>query len=410
MIQTLKNYLWHLPKAVVSSARYGFPAQKLTVIGVTGTKGKTSTSHMIYHILRIYGRGKVGLISTIGVFFSAKGGSAFSGGDEDIDTGLHVTSPDSRELQKLLRMAMDKGLTYVVLEVTSSGLDQFRVWGIKFKVSVITNIYPDHLDYHGTMEKYVAAKKKIINQSEAAVIPRDLPYFRKEGRGKKEEGRRKIVEFESGISIVSANRAAAMAAVKVLGVPEVEAVNALKDFKGVRGRLEVVYQDKFLVVIDFAHTPESLAAALGELRKFVKRNGRLIAVFGCAGGRDHGRRRMGEVAAKMADLFVITAEDPRTETVEEISNEIVDYARKAGAVEITKLTNEQTNKRTNKSEFIRIPDRQEAINYAISLAKEGDVVGLFGKGHEKSMCFGKKEMPWSEYEAVHRALDSIRRK
>ena len=398
MIQTLKNYLWHLPKAVVSSARYGFPAQKLTVIGVTGTKGKTSTSHMIYHILRIYGRGKVGLISTIGAFF----------GDEDIDTGLHVTSPDPRELQKLLRMAVDKGLTYMVLEVTSSGLDQFRVWGIKFKVSVITNIYPDHLDYHGTMEKYVAAKKKIINQSEAAVIPRDLPYFKEEGRGKKEEGRRKIVEFESGISIVSANRAAAMAAVKVLGVPEVEAVNALKDFKGVRGRLEVVYQDKFLVVIDFAHTPESLAAALGELRKFVKRNGRLIAVFGCAGGRDHGRRRMGEVAAKMADLFVITAEDPRTEKPEEISEEIARYAKNAGAIEISYKVGTWTSK--VRPFFIRISDRQEAINWAIHLAKRGDVVGLFGKGHERSMCFGKKEMPWSEYEAVHRALDSIRRK
>ena len=159
----------------MSSAWYGFPARKLTVVGVTGTKGKTTTCHMIYHIMKAAGL-RAGLISTIGAYF----------GDQEIDTGLHVTSPDPRELQRLLKMAVDREITHVVLEVTSSGLDQFRVWGINFKVAVITNIYPDHLDYHGTMEKYVAAKAKIIRQAETVVIPRDLPYFKEEGRGKKE--------------------------------------------------------------------------------------------------------------------------------------------------------------------------------------------------------------------------------
>ena len=378
----------------MSSAWYGFPARKLTVVGVTGTKGKTTTCHMIYHIMKAAGL-RAGLISTIGAYF----------GDQEIDTGLHVTSPDPRELQRLLKMAVDREITHVVLEVTSSGLDQFRVWGINFKVAVITNIYPDHLDYHGTMEKYVAAKAKIIRQAETVVIPRDLPYFKEEGRGKKEEGRRKIVVFESGNSIVSANRAAAMSAAEVLGIKKAEAINALKDFRGVKGRLEAVYQNEFLVVIDFAHTPESLAAALTELRKSVKKNGRLIAVFGCAGKRDHGRRRMGEIAAKLADFFVITAEDPRTESVEEISEEIAKYAIKAGAIEISnKAWPLVTKARPLQTQFIRIKDRQEAINYAISLAKQGDVIGLFGKGHERSMCYGKTEMPWSEYEAMQKAL------
>jgi len=383
MIQTLKNYFWHLPKAVLVSLWYGFPAGKLTMVGVTGTKGKTTTSHLIHFLLKESGF-KVGLISTIGAHLD----------DREIDTGLHVTSPDSRELQKLLGQAVDKGLTHVVLEVTSSGLDQFRVWGIKFKVSVLTNIYPDHLDYHGTIEKYVAAKAKIIRQSETVVLSKDSKYFGELTKTAKETNA-KVITIDGSdrdypsFSVLQ-NELMAMAAVKALGVPEAKAAKALKDFKGVKGRLEIVYQNKFLVVIDFAHTPESLEIALGSLRKSVKKNGRLIAVFGCAGERDHGRRRMGAVAAKLADFFVITAEDPRTENVKQISEEIAQYATKAGAIE--------------EKDFIRIPDRQEAINFAVKMAKTGDVIGLFGKGHEKSMCYGKTEMPWSEYEAVQKAL------
>jgi UDP-N-acetylmuramoyl-L-alanyl-D-glutamate--2,6-diaminopimelate ligase len=252
-------------------------------------------------------------------------------------------------------------------------------------VAVITNIYPDHLDYHGTMEKYVVTKAKIIRQAETVVVPRDFRFQTSDFGAR-------IIRSESDGSIVSSNEAAAVGAVKVLGVPPAEAKKALEDFGGVEGRMEVVYRNKFLVVIDFAHTPESLAAALGSLRKLVGKNGRLMAVFGCAGERDHGRRRMGEVAAKMADFFVITAEDPRSEKVAEISEEIAGYAVNAGAVE--------------GKDFIRIPDRQEAIDKAISLAKPKDVVGLFGKGHEKSMCYRREERPWSEHEAVKKALEN----
>ena len=396
MWQLFKNYFWHLPKAILASMWYGFPAEKLTLIGVTGTKGKTTTSHLIYFLLKESGY-KVGLISTIGAHLD----------DREIDTGLHVTSPDSRELQKLLGQAVDKGLTHVVLEVTSSGLDQFRVWGIKFKVSVLTNIYPDHLDYHGTIEKYVAAKAKIIRQSETVVLSKDSKYFGELTKTAKETNA-KVITIDGSdrdypsFSVLQ-NELMAMAAVKALGVPEAKAAKALKDFKGVKGRLEIVYQNKFLVVIDFAHTPESLEIALGSLRKSVKKNGRLIAVFGCAGERDHGRRKMGGVAAKLADFFVITAEDPRTENVEEISEEIAGWAKKAGASEASET--EFVERKFRKLQtFIRIPDRQEAINFAVKIAKTGDVVGLFGKGHEKSMAFGKTEMPWNEHEAVKKAL------
>lgn len=398
VFQKLKNYLWHLPKAIIASAIYGFPAKKLVVIGVTGTKGKTTTAHLIYHILKQTGN-SVGLVSTIGAYF----------GDRQIDTGLHVTSPDPRELQKLLRQAVNAGIKFLVLEVTSSGLDQFRVWGIHFKVSMITNIYPDHLDYHGTMEKYVVAKAKIIRQSETVVLPKDLPYFNELNeiaRGQRSEFRIKIVSFEGKETIISANKAVALKAAEVLGVKGGEAEKALASFPGVPGRFETIYDNKFKIIIDFAHTPESLTAALKELRSKVDRGGHLIAVFGCAGERDHGRRRMGAVAAKSADFFVITAEDPRSESVEEISEEIARYAQDAGAIEVSRnqLAHQRINSLTRQPIFIRIPDRQEAINFAISIAKPGDVVGLFGKGHEQSMCYGREEKPWSEHQAVKRAL------
>ena len=391
MLQVFKNYFWHWPKAVIAGFVYGFPSGKLTLIGVTGTKGKTTTSHLIYFLLKESGY-KVGLISTIGAYL----------GNKEIDTGLHVTSPDTMELNKLLKLAVDSGIKYVVLEVTSNGLDQFRVWGIKFDVSVITNINQDHLDYHGTMEKYVAAKAKIIKQSKKIVLNRDIPYFSKLTKIAKDR------QVELSVIRLSdypqtANFQAAVEAVKMLGLKIKDQDQILKKFPGVPGRMETIFDDKFKIIIDFAHTPESLQAALREIKLNLKKVGRLIAVFGCAGERDHGRRRMGAVAARSADFFVITAEDPRTENVEEISEEIAGYANKAGASEVYET--ESVDRKFRKlPTFIRIPDRQKAINFAVKMAKPGDVIGLFGKGHEKSMCFGREERPWSEHEAVKKAL------
>lgn len=391
MIQELKNYLWHLPKAVISSAIYGFPAKRLILIGVTGTKGKTTTSHLIYFLLKESGY-KVGLISTIGAYLNNK----------QIDTGLHVTSPDPVELNKLLKLAVDSEIKYLVLEVTSSGLDQFRIWGLKFAVSVITNINPDHLDYHGTMEKYVDAKAKIIRQSKAVVLNRNIPYFSKLIKTAKAAGT-KISTLRLSDFPKEANIQAAVESVKILGLKIKDRDKTLARFPGVPGRMETVYDKKFKVIIDFAHTPESLQAALREIRLNIRVGGRLIAVFGCAGQRDRGRRRMGAAAAKFADFFVITAEDPRTENVAEISEEIAEWAKKAGALEVYET--EFVDRKFRKPPiFIRIPDRQEAINFAVKIAKTGDVIGLFGKGHEKSMAFGKKETPWSEHEAVKKAL------
>lgn len=399
MIQTVKNYLWHLPKAMIASMIYSFPTTELVVIGVTGTKGKTTTSHLIYHILKETGH-KVGLISSIGAFLN----------NEQIDTGLHVTTPEPFELQRLLRMAVQKGMNEMVLEVTSNGLDQFRVWGIPFRVSVITNVYSDHLDYHKTVENYIATKAKLISLSEETVINESINHRADLERVAKVH-RKRLHFFAPHSSFEDTNRETAITVTSLLGVLKEDALRSLRTFPGVPGRMEIIKKNPFMVVIDFAHTPESLNAALQELRMSVKKSGRLIAVFGCAGQRDPGRRRMGAVAAKFADFFVVTAEDPRTEKVEEISEEIAGYAVKAGAFELfDKARPFEQKAEPLHVEFVRIPDRQEAIMYAIKIAKSGDVVGLFGKGHEESMCFGNSERPWSEHDAVHRALDIIKQK
>ncbi len=384
MVKALKNYLWHLRKAIAATFWYGFPAKSLTVIGVTGTKGKTTTCHLIAHILKTQ-MAKVGLISTIGAFL----------GDEQLDTGLHVTTPGPFELQRLLRLAIRRGITHIVLEVTSSALDQFRVWSIPFSIGVVTNIAPDHLDYHGSMDQYINAKSQLIRQSNEVVLDKRSPFFSQLKKAVRPGA--KIALYESAPSSPTiSNRRAAAEVAKLCGVPRTNVDKALASFSGVLGRFEAVYDDEFQVIIDFAHTPESLEAALRELRPRVKGGGRLIAVFGSAGERDPGRRRMGEIAAKYADFFVITAEDPRTERVEDISEDIAVLARKAGSKE--------------EVGFVKIPDRQKAITRAIEMAKNGDVIGLFGKGHERSMAFGREERPWSEHDAVTEALKARRTK
>lgn len=393
------NYLFHLPKAVVANVINGFPSRRLKVIGVTGTKGKTTTAHLIYHLLQKAGK-KVVLISTLVAKF----------GEEELNTGLHVTNPGPFTLQRLLKKAVDQGYQYLILEVTSHGLAQHRNWGIKFELGVFTQVAADHLLYHGGVEEYREAKSKLIKMSGKVLLnhhDNSRQYLEK-------------VASKAGIPIIqyqgkkddfqSQNQAAAIAAVVDLGISKKAAQQALRSFPGVTGRLEAIQEKPFMVVIDFAHTPESLAAVLKQLRSQVKKNGRLIAVFGCAGERDPGRRRMGAVAAKLADLFVITAEDPRKEEVKKISEEIAGYAKQAGAVELSLKDYPWESKDSPLKGFVRIPDRRQAINFAVAQAQPGDLVGLFGKGHEKSLCFGREEKPWSEHEAVKRALDNRKRK
>jgi len=398
MIRKLKNTV-HLLQAILANLLYNFPSRKLTVIGVTGTDGKTTTVHLIHHILCLSGL-KADLISTVSA------------------PGLHTTTPDSLVLQRLIRKMVDRGTKYLVLEATSHGLDQHRLWGIRFRVGVITNVTHEHLDYHRTYENYLAAKAKLFCGVGTAILNRDDQSF---GNLKLKISRACCSAIENSKVVTYGinhqadftpqnfhfqtslpgeynqyNCLAAIATASAVGVPAEKIRKAVASFKGVIGRMEEISEGQnFRFIVDFAHTPNGLENVLRTLNLQLithnRKTGKLIVVFGCAGLRDARKRpMMGEIAGRLADVAILTAEDPRTENVNDIIEQIAAGCRKAGGVE--------------GKTFFRVPDRREAIKFAVGLAKKGDIVVICGKGHERSMCFGTTEIPWSDQEEVRKAL------
>lgn len=361
------NYCWHLPKAILANILYGFPGRELKAVGVTGTDGKTTTVNMIYQILKDAKR-KVSMVSTIN------------------SPGLHVTSPDPFTVQKLLREAVQKGSEYIILEVTSHAIDQFRFWGIKFDVGVITNITHEHLDYHKSFKNYVNVKLKLLKMARIAVANQNLNIPNALTFNKKLKLKLKIPGDYN-----MENALAAMAVANVLGVDQQIARKSIENFQGLPGRMEEVKNSRGIkIIIDFAHTPNGLENVLTTLKSQTK--GRLISLIGCEGKRDISKRRMmGEIAQKIADEVIVTAVDPRGQ-LEAINRQIIKGAKKNGAKEGQNL-------------FV-IDDRKSAIEFAIRhLAKKGDLVGIFGKGHERSMNLdGKREIPWSDKETVWEIL------
>jgi len=389
--QVLINYCYHLPAAIFWSFYYRFPARHLKIIGVTGTDGKTTTTTFIWHILKKSGK-KVGLINTI----------ITKMGKNEIATGLHVTSPQPHQIQKFLFQMKKNNLEYAVLETTSHGLDQFRFWGIKFHLGLVTNVTPEHIDYHQTFKNYLQAKGKLIKQSAVVILNRDdssFNFFKNLSKkyhitpfayslNQKADYTSQKFSFVCPLSgkYNHYNCLAAIATVRQLGLTKTQIKKALVSFCSPLGRLETITMgQKFSVYVDFAHTPNGLKNVLKELKKQVKSN-KLIVVFGCAGERDKKKRpAMGKIASNLADLTILTAEDPRTEKVTDIIKEITAGFTGPGKKKI-------------------IPDREKAIKFAISQAKRNDIVVICGKGHEKSMCFGKKEYPWSDQKTVKKAL------
>ena len=394
MWQKVKN-IYHLLRAFTACIYFGFPSKKLTVIGVTGTDGKTTTSHMIYEILKSANK-KVSLISSIHAQI----------GEKTYDTGFHVTTPDPVALQKFLRKVVNSDSECLVLEVTSHGLDQNRIFGVDFDFAVLTNITHEHLDYHKSFENYILAKARLFKGVKVSILNLDDPTFSKikklaNGKiitysiGKKADFAPKNFPLKLKIpgeyNLSNALCAAALAT--QVGISKKIITKALNNFQGVKGRMEEVDMGQdYQVKVDFAHTPNGLKQALKTLKSRIKGQGsRVIAVFGAAGERDKLKRpKMGEVAARYADISVLTAEDPRSEKVEDICWQIARGLVRSGKKE--------------GSDFYQIYDRQKAIEFAVKLAKPGDIVVCFGKSHEKSMCFGKKEYPWDEFKSVERAI------
>lgn len=392
MLRKVKN-IFHLIIAFFAVLVNGYPARKLKVIGITGTDGKTTTSSLIYHILNSAGK-KVSLITSV----SAKIG------DKEYDTGFHVTTPDPKAVQKFIKKAVSIGSEYLVLETTSHALDQNRVFGCNYLIGVITNVTHEHLDYHKTYKNYLNTKAKLFKKVKYSVINIDdksYEYLKKVASGQvityglnKGNYNLKNFKFETRLpgTYNKYNCLAAISATKSLGIDDTTIKKAVLSFKPVIGRMDEVKNDqsasrRIKIIIDFAHTPNALEVALKTATGMTKNQGKLISVFGSAGLRDETKRPlMGNAASSNADVIVLTAEDPRTENVNDIIEQIASGCKKA------KL-------------LYKIPDRQEAINFAINeIAKPNDLVIITGKGHEKSMCFGKTEYPWSDYEAVQKAF------
>ena len=416
----------HAAVAYLAAALHNFPARKLRMIGVTGTDGKTTTTSMIYHILRSAGI-RVGMISTVSAQI----------GERVLDTGFHVTTPESPDIQGYLAEMVRAGLTHCVLETTSHGLVQGRVTACDFDAAVITNVTHEHLDYHGSYENYLRAKgllfeslshtpRKRIGNLRAAVLNKDdqsYAYLKRVSPERQvsysmlneaslwadeidnqaaqlafschfgEDKALRVRTPMTGLYNVSNSLAALGLCVNLLGVPAETAVQALASLPGVPGRMERIdLGQPFSAIVDFAHTPNALSRALETARGLTR--GRLIAVFGSAGLRDREKRKMmPTVSIRQADLSYLTAEDPRTESLDAILQDMANAAREAGGRE--------------GENFWRVPDRGDAIRAALQAARPGDLVIVCGKGHEQSMCFEKTEYAWDDRQAVRAALAEL---
>jgi len=383
MLRKIKNF-GHLCLAIIANLWYGFPARKIKVIGITGTDGKTTTSHLTYEILKTAGK-KVSLISTVYAIVANK----------EYDTGLHTTTPSCFLIQSLLKKAVDHGDEYFVLETTSHGLDQNRVYGINYNVGLITNITHEHLDYHKNYPAYLEAKVKLIKNSQTAFLNQDDQAFsliKNKLKNKKfltygfkhqSDYHYDFKKILSGLSdFNNSNYLAAYSISRYLNLDETKIIQAIKNFHLPPGRLETVFDKKFKVIVDFAHTPNAISVLLQFLRPHTQ--GRIIHVFGSAGLRDASKRPlMGQASSKYSDFIILTEEDYRTEDPRQIALSVAQGIKK-------------------NVKYETILNREEAIKKALTIAKEKDVVVITGKAHEKSLCRGKIEYPWNDIEAVKR--------
>lgn len=420
--------------AHLAAAFYDHPGRKLVMIGVTGTDGKTTTTNLIHSILRTAGL-KAGLISTVNAII----------GNNVLDTGFHVTTPDSPEVQYYLSKMVEAGLTHAILETTSHGWAQYRVDACEFDIGIVTNITHEHLDYHKNYENYLAAKSRLftslnetknkeVGNRRLAVLNLDdgsykalnnLTKVQQISYGFAEEAEIKASNFEPTVNGISftvsykdqstkflvplygeynvSNCLAALGATVIgLGIPMEVALVALRRFEGIPGRMERIdLGQDFLSFVDFAHTPNALKVTLETGRSLLERmdrinnrHGRLIVLFGSAGLRDKAKRRMmAETSAKYADITILTAEDPRTESLDGILEEM-----RLGAV--------ANGAKIGENLFI-VPDRPESHRVAINMAKKGDIIFACGKGHEQSMCFGETEYLWDDRIAMKAALSEF---
>ena len=389
----------------VSAAFFGRPSDALTLVGVTGTNGKTTTTYVLESIFRAANL-RPGVIGTTGVRIDGE------------SIPFDRTTPEAPDLQRLLWEMAERGVRAAAMEVSSHGLDQHRVDGTTYRCAVFTNLSQDHLDYHGTMEAYLQAKGRLFTGqlSQRGAVNWDSP----EGRVIVDHAGIDITTFglsrgadlvaedldlsSRGLSFTvdglrvwshlrgafnASNCLAAFTAARQVGIPDEAIIQGIASLAGVPGRLEPVdVGQPFLVLVDYAHTPDSLENVLRTARELTDRN--LIAVFGCGGDRDREKRpMMGEVATRLADLTVITSDNPRSEDPERIIEEIAPGAVRGGG------------------RFLVEPDRRAAIDMAVRSAEPSDVVVIAGKGHESGQEFRDRTVPFDDRVVAREALHAV---
>jgi UDP-N-acetylmuramoyl-L-alanyl-D-glutamate--2,6-diaminopimelate ligase len=401
----------HKALAQISAEFFSHPSRKITLVGITGTNGKTTTSYVIESILKAAGR-EVGVIGTINYRIRGK------------ERPAPTTTPQSYDLQRLLSEMISDGINDVVMEVSSHALDQERVRGCHFDVGIFTNISPEHLDYHEDMDRYFAAKKRffqeilvetekdpwtIINVDDPLLkdFQKELPPLRAMTYGL-DRGEVRASNREVSLEGIRATLTTPAGALKIrtsligeynlynimaatavgisLGITPEAIKKGIETLSRVPGRMERVGTGNPWILVDYAHTPDALEKTMKEIKGLAM--GKVFVVFGCGGDRDRTKRApMGRIAAQWSDLAIITSDNPRTEDPLNIIEEI-----ERGASEISSLR------------YRIIPDRREAIKQAIALAEPHDIVLITGKGHEDYQIIGDKRFPFDDREEARKAL------
>lgn len=406
----------HLIEAVIANIWYGFPSRNMHVIGVTGTNGKTTTTFLIHKMLH-NAMFKVGMLSTV----------AYGVGNDINPQIEHITTAQAGKLQKRLRDFKRAGVEWVVLESSSHSLAQYRTWGVPYEIAVVTNVTNDHLDYHGTFDKYLEAKRRLFtlasqNGRKLGIVNADDPNAQKfydstprsvsYGINAGELQAKNIVlavdhstyQVDGGEEVYNiqinmpgefniSNSLAAVAVGRELGLTKGQIERGIAALDGVEGRMTVVNEgQKFSVIVDFASTSDAFDRFFRSVRSVAK--GKLIAVFGSAGRRDEVKRAVqGEIAGHFADEVILTEEDDRDVDGNQILQQIADGSKKAGKV-------------IDKDLFL-ILDREKAIKFALERAKPGDTVVLLGKGHEKTIERADGVHPWNEIEITRMMLQAL---
>lgn len=395
----------------MAAAFYGHPAKRMKLVGVTGTKGKTTTSYLIKAICEQAGY-KCGLIGTTGNMI----------GEERMKSNL--TTPDPIELQRTLRAMADAGVQVVSMEVSAHAIDMRRLDGLTFEVGCYTNLSQDHLDYFGTMENYFQTKKSFftsgmvnnaaINADEETapqvLAELSIPHITYGICAEADLFARDIEITENGVSFELQlqgmhnlrvnlqmtgmfnvyNAIAAASCAMILGVPAEDIKRGLESVKSVPGRIEMLDTGTpYRVILDYSHSPDALKNILKTVREFTR--GRVIALFGCGGDRDHGKRpMMGEIGGKLADLCILTSDNPRTEDPMAILSAVESGIKPTG------------------KPYVVIENRREAIRHALEIGREGDVIVLAGKGHETYQEIMGVKRPFDEKVVVQELLAEMR--